>query len=274
MTTMPAVRTSQDLYPAPTSLDLSNFMYWIALAGRDAKHNAVLRRELTITERDALLKRGRALAATLERAPIRKIAKLISETLSGFGSSRASAEEAEIVAAQYAVVLAGLPLWAIERACLRFAGGDVKPEEIGAKHIDPNFGPSSAAVKIVASKIAAPYEEDLVKVRMICGGTVAPKEIGPEERKRVGEKLAARAKEMKQAGEVVDLEAQRVALARAAEVTKQTLLGEYRSAGLEPVCANDGTTLISLSMLRSLGYTVEEVAGERTLIAPAREAAS
>jgi hypothetical protein len=57
------------------------------------------------------------------------LACAIAEMLLGFGSARASEEEAEAVVTQYVTVLAHLPLWAVQRACKRFAAGSVTKTE-------------------------------------------------------------------------------------------------------------------------------------------------
>jgi hypothetical protein len=62
--------------------------------------------------------------------------------LLGFGSARASEEDAEAVVTQYVTVLANLPLWAVQRACRRFASGSVTKAE--CPDWKRAFAPSSA----------------------------------------------------------------------------------------------------------------------------------
>jgi hypothetical protein len=268
---MPAVRTTGELYPATTSVEMHQFMSAVITGERDDRYNAILRRALTPAERQALTKRAGEIAPLLERAQYRKSAKIISEMLAGFGSSRASEDEAEVVAAQYAAALAGHPLWAIERACGRFSRGEVDADEVGAKHLDRAFAPSTAQLAMIAKKIVKPFEDDLIRIKMICGGTVVPEEISPEERERVGKKVAAFAAERRREEDSAD-EERRQSTQRSLENTRNLVLAEYRQAGIAPVYSDNGT-LCSISLYRSLGYTIEEIDGRRALVAPAKAAA-
>jgi hypothetical protein len=57
------------------------------------------------------------------------LARAVTEMMLGFGSARASEEDAEAVVTQYVTALAHLPLWAVEETCLRFARGRVTKGE-------------------------------------------------------------------------------------------------------------------------------------------------
>lgn len=272
MTTMPAVRTTGELYPAPTSAELYRFMSAVATGGRDDSHNALLRRALTTVERQALSDRAGEIAPLLERGAYRKIMRLVAEMLAGFGSARASEEEAEIIAAQYAAALGGLPVWAVERACGRFSRGEVEASEVGSKHLDRAFAPSTAQLRMVADKVVKPFVEDLYRIRMICGGTVERPDLSPEERERVGVKIAEYIEKRKREVDVENETKKQDGGARAIENTKQMVLAEYAAAGVKPVYSENGT-LCSLSLYRSVGYTIQDVGGERVLVAPAKEGA-
>ena len=52
-----------------------------------------------------------------------------------------------------------------------------------------------------------------------------------------------------------------------AAANEKMLLDEYRAAGVDPVPSDDGS-IVSLPMLRSLGWTISEIGGERVLVAP------
>jgi hypothetical protein len=57
------------------------------------------------------------------------LARAVTEMMLGFGSARASEEDAEAVVTQYVKAVAHLPLWAVAQACLRFARGRVTKTE-------------------------------------------------------------------------------------------------------------------------------------------------
>ena len=190
----------------------------------------------------------------------------------GLRGANADEDEAEVIAAQYAKVLSGFPLWAIERACLRFARGEVKAEEVGAKVLDPSFRPASSQLRMIVEKVSRPYYSEVKRIEMTLRGTVAELELTPEERERTGKKIAEYLATRKLETEKVDVQLQQDAAAGAAEVTRRLILAEYAGAGVKPFYGADGT-LCSLPLLRSLGYTIQEIGMERVLIAPAKERA-
>lgn len=234
---------------------------------RDAEGNAVLRRALTLPERQAISARAAQLSPWMKRGSTSKVVSLITEMLSGFGGSQMSLEEASAVASQYAAVVSGLPLWAIERACMRFAGGEVSAAEVGAKMLDRSFRPSSAQLNIVASKMANQVYDEVSRLSKIARGTVALRHVPPEERERVQAKLDELLGTLRAKGENFDKAGAESRTAEAAKRSEALALREYRAAGLEPVRSSDGM-IISLSMLRSIGWIVEEVDGHPALIAP------
>jgi hypothetical protein len=79
------------------------------------------------------------------------------------------------------------PLWAVRRACRAFGSGEKGPV---------TFAPSSAVVGDAVKAEARPFREEMTKLRAILTAKVdAPED--PERRKRVGEKMAAVAAQMR-----------------------------------------------------------------------------
>lgn len=73
-----------------------------------------------------------------------------------------------------------------------------------------------------------------------------------------------------QAGVEAEREKQKlVTLGKINDANQRALLREYADAGVDPIYGADGT-LCSLSLYRSLGYTINEVGGERVLVAPVK----
>jgi hypothetical protein len=272
MMTVPAVQTSE-LYPIANDPEANRLIEGLATPERDERFNFVLRRPLTMVEKEILSARSRAILPHLAGAKYSKIAKAVLNLFTGLGGTSANEEDAEVIAAQYANVLSGLPQWAIDRACMRFARGEVEASEVGAKTLDKSFRPASSHLRIIADKIARPYYSEAKRIEMTLRGTVAKAEITPEERARTGAKIAEYLKTRKLETEAVDLHAEQDRTAKSAELTKTLILAEYQSAGIKPVVGADGVTLCSLSLMRSLGYTVQEIGDERVLVAPAKESA-
>ena len=273
MNTLPAVQKTSELYPVPEDHGAMRLIDGVVTPERDDRFNFVLRRALTTVEREVLSARSRVILPHLAGASYSKIAKAVLNMFAGLRGANADEDEAEIIAAQYAKVLSGFPLWAIERACLRFARGEVSAEEVGAKVLDPSFRPASSQLRIIVEKISRPYYAEAKRIEMTLRGTVAKAEMTPEERERTGKKIEEYLATRKFETEVVDVQAQQDSAARVIENTKKMILSEYQSAGIKPVYGADGVTLCSLSLLRSLGYTVQEIGDERVLVAPAKEEA-
>lgn len=89
----------------------------------------------------------------------------------------------------------------------------------------------------------------------------------PEEQARVSTKFDELRARLRSMDEPTRAEQKAETLRRHAETAQRALEAEYRAAGLEPVVSNGVT--VSLAMLRRAGWTVEEVGGRPTLVAPA-----
>jgi hypothetical protein len=105
--------------------------------------------------RSALQIRLFELQAGLTPARPADLARAVIDMLLGFGSARTSEEDAEAVVTQYVRVLAHLPLWAVQRACRRFASGSVTKTECSDwKHA---YAPSTAQLCRLAEASVQKY---------------------------------------------------------------------------------------------------------------------
>lgn len=271
MAPMPAVKTVAELYPPRCVPEWWKFLLAVATTDRDDSGNFVLHRALTVAERKALQDRAAVLAPWFESGKSGKIMAAIVNMLVGFGGKSLSIEEARIVATQYTVTMSDLPLFAIERACIRFSNGEVRAEEVGAKHIDRTFPPSTAQLHIVAKEIARPFGEERTRIYMTLNGSPPKREPDPAEKKAIGEKLNGFAEEMRRTvAEEEDaklVEARTRASAESKAHSRKMILREYEHRGLEPVSDANGNPH-SISLLLSVGWRIEEMDGRNVLIKP------
>lgn len=133
-------------------------------------------------------RRETEISAALMPGDPRDILSVISGMFMGFGGLDNQAPE-DVLARMSAYVDAcsEQPLWAVQRACRAFGGGDKGPV---------NFAPSSAAVGDAAKTEARPFREELSKLRAILTAKIdAPED--PERRKQVADRTAALAAQMR-----------------------------------------------------------------------------
>ena len=180
MTTLPATTSSYSaLYPLKRDDGIAALVQEVlTFETQDGK--PVLHRKLAIDEREILNRRAQELGEHLKPAHHQKIRALVSQMLAGFNKA-ADGEDAKAIVAQYIVVLQHLPVWAIERACLKFSRGDGIDGIDGIERsIIQTRGPTTAQLYQVARKIAEEWYGELHNVRNALNGFV-PKIISEEE---------------------------------------------------------------------------------------------
>jgi hypothetical protein len=132
--------------------------------------------------RSALQIRLYKLQAGLTPARPADLARAVTEMLLGFASARTSEEDAEAVVTQYVSVLSHLPLWAVQRACRRFASGSVtKTECPDWKHA---YAPSTAQLCRLAEASVREYWREEHRINAALNG-VPVHRSSEEERERV-----------------------------------------------------------------------------------------
>ena len=117
-------RSQYPIVPDPASDALVD-----ALVGfKNADGSYDLRRAMTPDERRRIEARRNVVADNLASCRAGEIVGDILEMLMGFGGGDFQTEEtASAVAAQYAAVLSTSPVWAVKRACGRWARGESRP---------------------------------------------------------------------------------------------------------------------------------------------------
>lgn len=278
-TTLPArvsPASSSELYPVPSEPELTRWMFGRSRRNRDATGHMLIPEPLTALERQTVESRLRALAGPLAPAKRGEIAAAVRETFAGFLALEGDAGAAAVVA-QYVVTLKGLPLFAIRRACLRFAQGYVTAEELGEKTISNRGRPNTAQLRIVAEAVVRPHWDEASCASLLLGARVEPPEPTPEERARTAAAIEAKHAELtarlaqsnleEGQRELADRERARTTAGRRDREAREA---EYRARGLEPVYADPARTIVvSLPMMLASGATIEEVDGVPTLVRPA-----
>jgi hypothetical protein len=240
---------------------------------RAADGTYTLRHELAKEERRALEARRNTVVDKLQPGRPGEILPALLEMLIGFGGAKQSVDEAKMIATQYAAVLSGLPTWAIKRACVRWAMGQVMPEEIDEKTINRSFPPSAAQVRVVAEAIVRPWMQEVARIKKTL---IAKPEstVAEDIRAEAGPRVQAKAEAVKlsitdaiKADEARERERNQALTARSLETTDMLIRRQYEARGLTPYERNG--TLVSLPMLLSMGWTIENNGIRDVLVAPA-----
>jgi len=247
-----------------------------ALTGeRDRAGVPIAKRALTEPEKALLKLRLNDLRPFVDPASIDRKAQEITAMLMGFGGQSLTAEQARLTAAQYARTCADLPLWAVSRACHRFAAGQVKPEEIDEERISLTFRPTTAQLYQVAAAIAKPVLEERFRISAVLRATVLlpRREPTEEEKAAVAEKIRDLTARLGAGNAERDAERTGRLMVAARESRQQNarlIEREYRAAGLEPPPWVGDMPPASLSLMLSVGYRIEEDArGKKMLVRPA-----
>lgn len=279
MPPMPTVRTTGELYPPARQPEFWNMLLTLTTGDRDQRGNFVLREPLTPQQRESLQIRSAALGPWLASAPRHAAAAAVTRMLIGFAGKPMSEKEATAVAAQYVGAMHGVPIWAVERTCTRFANGEVKPDEVGAKHLDRSFPPTTAQLRMVAIELVRPFGEEAVRIGMTLRGSLENRET-PEEHARGKERIAAMHADFKARMGAKHLEEaqedERQKAARTAEIMHreaEARANEYLEAGLEPPEPNEAGITVSLAMMLKSGWIISTLGdGRKVLLGPTKPA--
>lgn len=271
-----AVMAKRSQYPIERAPEI-DAMVDAVVAFRSSEGVYTLRRELTSTERRAIIGRRNLVVDNLQAARAGDIYDDVLAMLVGFGSARQGEDDAKEVATQYVTMLGGMPAWAIRRACLRWGSGQVTADEIGERMINRAFAPSPAQVRVVAEKIARPFVQEVARINKTLSATT-DKTITPEQREESRPRIQAKLEEFHQimaARALADIQPAAPPPPGAPprlspqERTEQECLAEYRRRELTPVYL--GGKLVSIPLLISLGWRIENNGWRDILIQPGIE---
>ena len=127
-------------------------------------------RDLTTAEYQCLLARAQALGAALEPFPEEQhdeIEKSLAAMFGGFRSMRQTGQAALDTIDITLAVLRNFPAWAITRACLKIARGEVG--------LDDRYPPNDAQIHAIVEAIVKRYAEARDKITLLMSAPVETK---------------------------------------------------------------------------------------------------
>lgn len=239
----PPATPSRSLYPIQPDRGIDSLLAAILTGEKDADGKLLLVMAPTADQRRTLVARRDHLATHLAPMPDGGIARLVSEMLAGFGSSRADEKTAAGVVSQYVKELRGLPGWAISRACSRFARGEVGPDEV--EGVNRGFAPSTAQLCTVARRMVQLWREQHHQIHLALTGRVEHKQT-PEERERVGALLRGLADDLKVQRAAEDAERKAGGKAIMDRANDLAMRRECERAGVDPAMGVSPSLLAKL----------------------------
>jgi hypothetical protein len=176
-------KSVSELYPLQRNDNARAIVQSVMTGTRDIAGKAVLIRELTADERAALQERMSLLSTNLHHAKTSQISERISRMIMGFGvAQNVGKKDAIAIAAQFAKVLQFLPMWAIERTCIKFESGTVTIDQM--EGVNRAYWPSTAQFYPIAEAMCGEFYMEQRNVYAVLHGVVEHKPT-PEERERV-----------------------------------------------------------------------------------------
>lgn len=266
--TMMKVWSQAELYP-PTEPAETRAVLDAVLTDEKVDGKNVLKRLLTVDESSALIARRHTVVPFLQKGRYDDIGAVILEMMVGFPTRSETDQEAAVKAKQYCDVVADQPLWAIKRACDRFAQGSVTAEDLGEKgRLSRAFVPSTAHLYRITTSYSRPFQVEAYRIRAAVEGVFRPRSATEAGRKQVEESLARFKRSAGgESGDVIAQrdEARKNTAALLAEGEERQRLEQFYAAGVDP------HPVLTLTFLFSKGYTiVEHPDGGRVLLAPTR----
>lgn len=227
----------------------------------------VLKRLLTVDESAMLAARRHVVVPYLQKGRFDDICELVLELMVGFDVWGETDEETAVKVKHYAETLASQPLWAIKRACDRFANGSVTAEDLGEKGtLRRSRGPSTAHLYRITSSISRPFQMESFRIRAAIEGIFRPRAATEAGKRQVEESLARfrRSAGGETASEIAQREEARKASASLLlEGGERHRLEQFHAAGVDP------HPTLTLPFLQSKGYTiVQHPDGGNVLLAP------
>lgn len=260
---MVATRQPNDLYPPIPTEAFRALLASLRPIGNE------LPRALTVDETRALQTRSKQLASWIGRGKPDEIKKVVSRCFMGLGGEKVAPEQAAMMMAQYVLALSDSPLWAIERACMKFARGEVKAADVGARHLEAGMRPSSAHLQMVVKDITEAFDAEIASISKVLAAF--PPRRAETDAERAEGLAKTKAWQEQKFGKrdnyapAPDGHRERVR-AQLAQRHRDRILREYAEAGL-PVPT--GEIITSLPFLIDMGWTIVNLPdGSRQLAKP------
>lgn len=263
--------SQSELYPPAEPAETRALLDGLLLQERiEGKH--LIRRDITQAERAVLHQRRQRILPYIQKADYNDASQVILEMMIGFAARSETDEEAAVKTKQYCDVVAGQPLWAIKRACDRFAQGMVTAQDLGEKgRLSRTYVPSTAHLYVITSSLSRPFKIEVYRTRALLEGVFKNRRATDEGRKRVEESLARfkGSSGSETATEALRRDAERKEAARRSsaaylkEGEEEQRVREFHAAGVDP------HPTLTLSFLFSRGYTItDHPDGGRVLLDP------
>jgi hypothetical protein len=190
------------LYPISIEPGITAIVQSVLLDEKSSDGKPLLSRALVPQEREILRERFGALSGALQSATRAQIVQRVTRMFMGFQGPDMTRAQATVVANQFAIVLSDLPMWAIERACLRFERGEVTSDDI-LDGVNQRRGPTTAHLHTEARSLVGHFYAEHRKVHDALKGVVQYKPT-PEERERVKAGLDGLAADLKAKWDLTD----------------------------------------------------------------------
>lgn len=204
-----------------------------------------------------------------------RVAEALSALFDSFTSMRQKGADvlARVEAAMR--VLEPMPAWAVEEGCLRIRRyGYRVVDDHGRERVEQHWPPGDSEIFDEIQRTVRVRADALAAALALLVAPAPPPRVG-----RSVDDMLAEFKAQTVGGRIVDAaEAAELEIkhtARTREVTLEDRKLEYRLAGLRPPESGPGGVVTSLPMMLKMGCTIEDVGGQKVLVAPPtrREAA-
>jgi hypothetical protein len=243
----------------------------------------IINRMPTTVERKTLSKRARDLEsviAALGSAGMGEAKKLLAQFFLGY-PSLLNADAPGLITA-YISDLRSVPLFALRAALDDIKHGRITVSDGKGRQmpLDKDWPPSSSRIYDIAVKISEPSWQEFTKINRVLGTVqLARPDMTDDERERVKLKIKSLHSQFTKSvatddANVIDANQEAELRAEAERARQQQAREmEYRSAGLEPIYADEKKTIIvSLPLMLLMGHRIKkDTNGAAVLVGPTLE---
>lgn len=207
---------------------------------------------------------------SMAAAESKTAATLLAQMFTGYPNLK---QDPLSLVSAYVAHLREMPLFAIARACEEVRDGTERAQRA---HVSPAFPPTAAQMAQICADVKQQTEHRYRQATAVLEAKqLPPLKISERERAVVGQKMAAFSLQLADTSiEQQERDARREAgLVAAEKAAEKILLKEYAAAGIEPYKNRHGV-LVSLTLMESLGATVEVIEGKKFFVMPSTEEAT